>query len=331
MILITGAGSQLGRNLIELWTRKKLPLRPADLLDRPCFAEHQAVIGDLSDPVLLREAVKDVQTIVHLAEARPDAATVERFGVRGYDKWLFQQNLENTRLLAEAARDAGVHRIIYLSSTSVYGPPPSVSPCNELTQPDPRGPYGRSKLEAEQLLLAMHQRGEIEPIILRCCPMLGNYEPEGEVEKQLLEKAVKNSPIVLFGNHQVLKHRVHVRDVVDCIDRCLERPQSVGRLYNIAGRSAATRIRVTHEVLKALDSRSMLISLPKSSFTAANAFAGLLGNPLVIPEFAEVPFAHSCYSIERAVAELGWRPKYDTVQAYVETALWYGQSHGKVK
>jgi nucleoside-diphosphate-sugar epimerase len=119
-----------------------------------------------------------------------------------------------------------------------------------------------------------------------------------------------------------------VRDVVDVFDRCLTRTQAVGRVYNVAGRAAATAEELTRLIVGALGSRSMVFPLPAMLFPLANRLAWRLGEPLVIPELEADAYAHTCFGIERAVYELGWRPKYDTVQALTETAAWY-RDHAK--
>jgi len=323
MILVTGAGTQLGRALIEFWTEKGQQLRPFDLLDRPWFDRHQSVIGDLLDPAVLRKAVAGAEVVVHLAEARPEGLFIEQHGPVGYDKQMFRTNLEATRLLAQAARDAGVRLFLFASTSYVYGPPPAACPCTEEAPTQPRGPYGRSKLEAEHVLFDMHKAGEIEPVVLRLAPLLGPYFCDNRQLHRICRAAGKNRPVMLVGDPNALRHFVHVRDVVDLLDRCLSRPQAVGRVYNVAGRAAATAGDLARVILDTLGSRSMIVPLPKSIFPVANKLAWRMGEPLVIPELEADAYAHTCFSIERAVSELGWRPKYDTVQALTETAAWY--------
>jgi UDP-glucose 4-epimerase len=323
MIAITGAGGRLGRLLIAAWREKKLPLRAIDLLDRPWFEDCETVIGDATDPAIARRAVAGAEVVVHLAEARPERDLLERLGPSGYDKTMFAVNFIGARRLAEAARDAGVARFIFASSESVYGPPPRECPCSEQTPPAPNGPYGRAKLEAEYALIEMHRRGEIEPVILRFATPLGPFYASWSRINRLFDLALRHLPIPVTGGAGKLKHCVHSRDAVDLIDRCLARPQAAGRIYNVAGRGAATVGELIAAVAEAYDSRSFALSLPRPLLKAAKTVTTWFDDPFAVPEFQPDPALHTCYETGRALADLGWRAKYDTVQTFVEAALWY--------
>jgi nucleoside-diphosphate-sugar epimerase len=322
MIVITGAGGRLGRQLVEVWRERNEPVRVVDLIDRPWFDGCETIIGDIANPAVVRDAVAGADIIVHLAEARPEGELLERLGVAGYDKTVFEVNLGATRRLAEAARDAGVARFIYASSESVYGPPPKQCPCSEQTPPAPNGPYGRSKLEAEHVLLEMHRRGDIEPVILRFATPLGPFHTCWSRINRLFDLALRNLPIPVSGGVGKLKHCVHSRDAVDLIDRCLSRPQAAGRVYNVAGSGAATVGELIVAVAEAYDSRSFAVPLPRQFLKAAKFAVDWFDDPFAVPEFKPYPALHTCYETGRALADLGWRARYDTVQTFVEAAIW---------
>lgn len=323
MIAITGAGGRFGRELVRHFTAKGVPLRVIGLTDRPWFDGHDKVVGDLFHEAVRRRAMAGAQAVIHLAEARPNRAWVSRIGPVGYDKQMFHVNLGMTRLVAEAARDAGVERFIYAGSESVYGPPPRQCPCTEETPPEPNGPYGRSKLEAELLLQDMHRRGDLEVVILRFSVILGHFASNQPVVNRLFSMAAKNLPIPMAQSGSTLKHVVFSRDAVDIVERSLARPQAPGRIYNVAGAGAATVSDIFAAVTDVLDSHSPAILLHRAVLPALNTISGWLGNPFLLPEFARSAYEHTCFSTGRALAELGFRPKFDTVQAFVEAARWF--------
>jgi nucleoside-diphosphate-sugar epimerase len=172
-------------------------------------------------------------------------------------------------------------------------------------------------------LLEMHRRGEIEPVIVRPAMILGPFHGRWELLNRMFALARRHLPLPIVGDGHKLKHCVHSRDVVELADRCLARPQAAGRVYNVAGRSAATLNEIAHAVIRAYRSRSFVVPVPRVLFQTANLLTTWLGDPLVAPEFAQHPWRHTCYETGRAQAELGWRAKYDTVQTVLAAALWY--------
>lgn len=325
MIAITGAATPLGRELIGAFREKNQPVRVVDRLEMPWFAGGEIVLGDWQDPPTIERTVRGARAVVHLAEAHPGDSRLRDFRSPDYDKELFRLNLEGTRRLAEAARDAGVGRFLFASSESVYGPPPPEYPCTEQAPTEPHGPYGRSKLEAELLLLEMQRRGELDPVILRLAPVLGPFYPRETVIRRFFELALRHLPIPVAGNGHLLKHCLHARDAAELAERCLARPQAGGRIYNAAGRGAATIRDIVKTVTEVLDSRSILMPVPPAALTLADRFGRMAGRPLIDPEQAQNPFRHTCFSTGRALAELGWRARYDTLETFAEAALWYRQ------
>jgi nucleoside-diphosphate-sugar epimerase len=322
MIVVTGAGGRLGRLLVTLWRERGLPVRAVDLIDRPWFEDCELVLGDVLDPSVAARATTGAEVVVHLAEARPEGEVLARAKGSGYDKAMFRVNLEGTRRLALAARDAGARRFIYASSESVYGPPPHECPCTEQTPPAPNGPYGRSKLEAELALMEMHRRGEIEPVILRFAAPLGPFYTNWPQVDRLFRLALRHLPIPVPGDGSRLKHFVHSRDAVDLVDRCVTRVQAGGRIYNVAGRAAAAVGELIDAVIDAYGSHSVKIPTPRAMLAIGSAVSTWLRDPFNVPESAAHPTLHTCYETGRALAELGWRAKYDTAQTLVEAALW---------
>jgi nucleoside-diphosphate-sugar epimerase len=326
MILITGAGGRLGKELVAQLAARGETLRVSGLTERPWFADHEAVLGDLFNPAVARRAVAGVEAIVHLAELRPSRRMIEGIGTVGYDKQMFHVNLHGTRLLAEAAVAAGVTRFVFASSESVYGPPPRECPCTEETPPEPNGPYGRSKLEAELALQEFHKAGSLETVILRFAVTLGPFAGNQALINRMFRLATAGLPVPITQAGTTLKHVVHSRDAVDIIERALARPQAAGRIYNVAGAGAATVSEIFDAVTDELDSRSVPLPLPRRLLPLVYAVTGWFSDPFVLPEFSRSAFEHTCFSTGRALAELGYRPKFDTIQTCVDAARWYREN-----
>jgi len=139
-VLVTGAAGRIGHYL-----RAGLPglgweLR---LLDRvPIPGERGSIVGDVTDPAALRAAVADASAVVHLAgEARTSSSFEE----------VLPPNIEGTYQVMEAARVAGVRRIIFASSNHVNGFAPRRAPVSPGVGDRPDSYYGVSKVFGEAL------------------------------------------------------------------------------------------------------------------------------------------------------------------------------------
>lgn len=182
-VLITGGNGFVGLNIVEALlaeghqvhalVRSNSQTQFLDHLDlssgdRPLLKK---IEGQLTDTGLLRTIMQDVDAVIHTA------------GLTSSDKndsdKLWHTNVECTKNICEAMIDVGIKRLVYTSTTSTIGANNSnVEQANEETQL--RGfrrnnPYGRSKFEAEQLVLRAVEKG-LEPIILNPAEVVGRYD-----------------------------------------------------------------------------------------------------------------------------------------------------------
>ncbi|WP_332692871.1 NAD-dependent epimerase/dehydratase family protein, partial [Bosea sp. (in: a-proteobacteria)] len=143
-VLVTGASGFVGRHLLRELGRAGYQLRAA--LRRPLpgtSGVEQVVIGDLGRPVDWSLALAGVRHVVHaagLAHADTDLPEEDYRRI----------NTQATLALADAARAAGVARLVYLSSIRAQSGPASERALSERDRPEPSDAYGRSKLAAEQ-------------------------------------------------------------------------------------------------------------------------------------------------------------------------------------
>jgi UDP-glucose 4-epimerase len=122
--------------------------------------------GDLRDPNVCRQAVEGVAVVFHLAAIPSVPRSLE-------DPWRSHDaNVNATLRLLEACRKARVRRIVYSSSSSVYGDT-AVMPKVETAEPLPRSPYATSKLAGEQYVLAYARAGLVEGVALRYFNVFG--------------------------------------------------------------------------------------------------------------------------------------------------------------
>ncbi|MGY5776957.1 NAD-dependent epimerase/dehydratase family protein [Rhizobium sp. LEGMi135b] len=146
-IVLTGSSGRLGRAIFNALA----PSHTVIGIDRSPFSTTH-LVGDFTDAALLCQALTGADAVVHCAALHaPHVGTVS-------DDEFRRINVDGTRRLAEAALNAGVKRMVFTSTTALYGRAVVAGHCtwvDEDTVPQPKSIYHRTKLEAEQILKGM--------------------------------------------------------------------------------------------------------------------------------------------------------------------------------
>src|SRR5947207_7734937 len=168
--------------------------------------------GDLCDPAVCRQAVEGVAVVFHLAAIPSVPRSLE-------DPWRSHDaNVNATLRLLEACRKAGVRRVVYSSSSSVYGDC-EVLPKVETAEPLPRSPYATSKLAGEQYVLAYARAGLVEGVALRYFNVFGPrqspHSAYAAVIPAFLLAVLEKGEAKLFGDGTQTRDFTYVDNVVD--------------------------------------------------------------------------------------------------------------------
>src|SRR5205809_3228579 len=171
--LVTGGAGFIGSHVAERLVRDGHRVRVVDNVstgDERNLAhlrnDLEFLRGDLRGPEVCRQACAGVEAAFHLA-ALPSVPRSMADPWGGHD-----HNVNATVRLLLAAREAGVRRLVYSSSSSVYGDTPTL-PKVETMEPLPRSPYAASKLSSEQYVLAYARGNLIEGMALRYFNIFG--------------------------------------------------------------------------------------------------------------------------------------------------------------
>jgi nucleoside-diphosphate-sugar epimerase len=227
--LVTGATGAVGPRLLEAlhdagWSIRVLARHP-DLAALPVPGV-ELVRGEVNDAAAAGRAVQEVNTVFHLAGllhvVNPPAslqAEYERVNVGG------------TATLVEAARDAGVRRLVFFSTIAVYGPYRG-RPFREEDPCEPESDYGRTKLEAERVVLGA-RRADGGPIgvVLRLAAV---YGPGIKGNYARLVRALARRRFVGVGPGENRRALVHDRDVASAAILAAEHDAAAGKVYNVA-------------------------------------------------------------------------------------------------
>lgn len=217
--LVTGGAGFIGSHLVHRLLDLGHEVRVVDNLctgHRANLAEVEDRIefieGDIADLEVCTRAVDGVETVFHVA-ALP---SVPRSLVNPLAS--HTANVTGTLNVLEAARRAGARRVVYSSSSSVYGDTPAL-PKHEDVEPLPRSPYATSKLAGEQYVLAYARAGLIEGVGLRYFNVFGpRQDPNGPyaaVIPLLFKAAVSGTPMTIYGDGRQTRDFTYVENVVE--------------------------------------------------------------------------------------------------------------------
>ncbi len=170
--------------------------------------------GDVNDRPKLWTLLQDVQCVYHLA-ARVSVAESNLYP-REYNA----VNVGGTVSVMEAIRDAGVHRVVLVSSGAVYGEQ-SAQPLREGVVPNPRSTYAVSKLAAEHYVRTIGALWGIETVALRVFNAYGPGQSlpaaHAPVIPRFLSQALGGGSLVVEGDGHNTRDYVYVDDVVDAL------------------------------------------------------------------------------------------------------------------
>lgn len=265
---VTGAagfiGSRLAAKLLDEGARVRAIDRISDYYDparkranlEP-LARHDGfefLEADLADGEL-RAALKGVDAVFHLA-AQP--------GVRG--GWgsdfgiYFRDNVLATQRLLDASSDAGVRRVVFASSSSVYGDA-QAHPTPETAGLQPVSPYGATKLAGENLCDLYTRARDLDVVRLRYFTVFGPGQRPDMAISLFSEAAVAGDPIDVFGDGLQERELTYVDDVVAATIAAAERGTK-GAAYNIGGGVRATVLELAELVGRQLDLEPVIRHLP---------------------------------------------------------------------
>jgi dihydroflavonol-4-reductase len=317
--LVTGAtgfvGSAVGRALLQDgWQVRVLVRRGSNRRNLDALAV-ELFEGDLADRRSLDGALRGCAALFHVAADY-------RLGAR-HPEQLYRTNVDGTRNVLEAARHAGVERIVYTSSVATMGLPADGSPGRETTPvglADMIGHYKRSKYLAEQVVLEAAAAGSPVVIVNPSTPVgPGDIKPTptGQI---VLDAAAGRTPAYVDTGLNV----VHVDDVA-AGHLLAYRLGRVGERYILGGENMTLR-EILGEIARLVGRRPPRIRLPIAVVLpvayVAEALARLTGRPQrVTLEGVRMARKRMFFSSEKAVRELGYRWRAPS-QAFEDAIAW---------
>ena len=317
-VLITGGAGFLGYHLAALCAERGaevglFDLAVADLSEYP--AGTRSFTGDVRDPTAVDRALRELgmsdgDVVVHAAAALPLWRPAD----------IRSTNVEGTRTVLGEARRLGIERVVYVSSTAVYGVPEK-HPIDEMDPLVGVGPYGESKIAAERVCADQRAQGYCVPV-LRPKTFLGTGRLG--VFQILYDWVHDGKRIPVLGSGRNRYQLLEVDDLCDAIWRAATAPPGAANgTFNVG----ATRFATVREDVGALcefaGSGARIFPVPAwPAKLALRALESVNLSPLYRWVYGTAD-KDSYVSVERIREVLGWEPRYSNAEALTRAYEWY--------
>jgi len=298
--LVTGGAGFIGSNLTKYLIDKGHEVTVIDNFSssgrQKVDSRVELIKGSISDDDILNEHVSSKDVVFHLAATGIIKKSIE-------DPYpYFENNLMNGIKLLEAMRKFGVKKIIYSSSSGVYGEPKS-SVIKEDDPKQPINPYGATKYALEPALSAYYHRFGIESTSLRYYNVYGPGDEQYPVTRAIpkwVKAAIKDEPIILYWGGRQKKDYVFVKDVVRANLLAAEKCTGFS-VYNVGGGQPQTMLKIAQTLKKVIGKKLIIKDMGER-----------LGDPEVLVA-----------DISRIRKDLDWEPQVELDEGLKYTIEYY--------
>jgi nucleoside-diphosphate-sugar epimerase len=319
-VLITGATGLLGGHLIQALRQHGEHIRalvlPAENAEHLRAQGVEIVRGDVTDVSTLTSAVKDVETIIHLA------------GMMGVWRPLADYRLVNvtgSENLYQMAQKGGVRRFIHTSSHTVYG----LGHGRFLTEqdalrPDP-DPYSMSKAEGDRQIQRLMQESTMETVILRPGTFFG---PGDRLHFGRMAQRIKQGKGVIIGRGDNALPFCYVTDIVQGFLLATYHKEAPGNVYNITNDRPLTQREMFHAIADAVGGKRPTRYLPYLPTyyggIVAERIALITQTKPILTRLGAMMFGtDNRHSVEKARRDLGFEPQIGLQEGIRLAAEWF--------
>jgi UDP-glucose 4-epimerase len=301
--LVTGGAGFIGSNLADVLLAEGYEVR---VLDDLCTGYRDNVSprcefieGDVADEASVRMAMEDVDVVFHQAAHRAVLRSVE------HPLTTDRANTHGTLTVLKAALDSGARRVVYASSSSIYGGS-EMMPTPESAPAIPRSPYAVTKLTGEHYCRVFSELYGLETVALRYFNVYGaRQRPDSAyaaVIPLFISALQSDGRPEVHGDGLQSRDFTHIEDVVAANIAAASAPAEhcSGKAYNIAGGGA-------HSLMDLLE--------------ILERITGRKASPIhTDPRPGDV--RHTCADISAAAADLGHEPLVDFEEGLRRTVAW---------
>lgn len=339
-VLITGGAGFVGKNFVKTLLDQGLKVRSFDrALSDLKHKNLQVITGDICDAVLIRKAVKGIDTIFHTA------AVIETKGgpaaTKEYRDFSYEINVEATKQLVILARAAGVKRFVYTSSNSVVM---AGKPLRGVDESAPystrvRDLYTETKMVAEQWVLKQNGVDDMLTCAIRPSSIWGPGDQT--MFKKMFEQVLSGNLVAKIGKRSNKLDNTFVHNLIQGQIKAAEHlvvdGTAPGQAYFINDNEPINAFEFSKPVFEAVGVKLPIVSIPGQPVIrglTAWEFAHFkfdLPSPPLAPTDVERVSIDNYFSISKAQRELGYYPEYDSKKGMELAIPYYRELFLKMK
>jgi UDP-glucose 4-epimerase len=306
--LVTGGAGFIGSHVVERLLGEGARVRVLDnyssgsRANLPFASQYKAALemieGDIRDLATVERAAHGVRAIFHQAAMRSVPRSVaDPLGAN-------DNNVRGTLHVFEAARRAGVRRVVYASSSSVYGDNPEL-PKRESQTPQPISPYAVSKATNEQYGAVWSRLYGVDTVGLRYFNVFGpRQDPQSEyaaVIPRFILWGLQGAPLQVHGDGTQTRDFTYIDNVVDANLLAARAPAGAGQAFNVGCGDRVSLLEVVARLEKALGRTLARQHTPSRA--------------------GDVP--HTLADVSKARAVLGYTPRVDFADGFQRTVDYF--------
>jgi NAD dependent epimerase/dehydratase len=318
-VLITGADGFIGSHLTEALVIQGYDVKAfvyynsfnsygwLDSIPLGIKSQIEFFAGDIRDPNGVREAMKGVDIVFHLA-----ALIAIPFSYHSPDSYI-DTNVKGTLNIIQAARDNQVRRVLVTSTSEVYGTAQFV-PITELHPKQPQSPYSASKIGADAIADSFYRSFDLPLTIVRPFNTFGPRQSARAVIPTIISQLLNGTEEIKLGDITPTRDLLFVKDTVNGFLKIAECDKLIGHEVNIATQSEITVGELAQSLINQINPNAKIVSDSIRLRPEKSEVFRLFGSNEKLKSFTDWK---QNYSLEEGLAEtVEWFSKKENLQQY---------------
>ena len=260
-VVVTGGAGFIGSHIVEHWLKEKAEVHVLDNL-RSGYLSNVEIFpkaifhnGSITNRDLVFKVLDGADYVHHLAALVSVPESIEK------PHECFEINVDGLINVLNASKELGVKKVVLSSSAAIYGDNP-VSPKTTDMKPEPKSPYGITKLDGEYYLNMYQEMFRLGTISLRYFNVFGpRQDPKSQYAAAIpifIDRALKNQPIFIYGDGTQTRDFIFVKDVVKANLLAATNKEASG-VFNVANGSAISINEIVNLIIKITNSKSTVV------------------------------------------------------------------------